>query len=106
MSEKHMWLVYDLSFGGDYDALFTFLDQNRAAECGEGVAYFAYSYQEDLIKELQKDLESAFRPGKDRAYVMYNNNGKMRGKWIFGNRKKAPWSGYALADADTADDEA
>lgn len=106
MPSKHIWLVYDLSFGGDYDSLFTFLDQNMATECGDGVAYFEYEYSDNLIEDLQRELNSVFRPGKDRAYIMYNNNGKMLGKWIFGKRKKAPWSGYALGDADSADDEA
>ena len=106
MPIKSLWLSYDISFGGDYETLFTVLDKYKAKECGEGVAYLKYEYQTDFLEELKQDLSSAIRTAKDRAYVIYKEDGKMHGKWLFGKRKKAPWSGYAFEDTDIADDEA
>lgn len=106
MPTKSVWLSYDMAFGADYDTIFTFLDKCKAKECGEGVAYFVYEYQESFIEELRQELTPTFRATKDRVYIIYKRDGKMRGKWLFGKRKKAPWSGYAFDDADVADDEA
>ena len=32
---------------------------------------------------------------KDRFYVIYQEKGFLKGKFIFGKRKVAPWKGYA-----------
>jgi len=107
MPTKTVWLTYDLSFNGDYDALYAFLDQHEAKECGDSVAYFDYVYKENFVEELKAELGSAVSLQKqDRIYVIFKSDGKLKGKWLFGRRKKAPWSGYAFVEEVVAEDEA
>lgn len=92
-----VWLSFDLGVKGDYDGMYRWLDSQEAKECGDSVACFTYSYSGDLLQSLKQDLDSnvEFDEKKSRVYVIRLVDGKMKGSFILGNRRKAPWTGYA-----------
>lgn len=100
-----IWLSFDLGVRGDFDGLYGFLDTHKAKECGDSVAAFWYEYERDLIKDLTKDLQKNVTVDKrSRVYVIYKApKGKYAGKFIFGNRKSAPWSGFGPSENDEED---
>ena len=93
-----IWISYDLGIKGDYPSLYQWLDEHKAIECGNSVAFLRYEFKVDLLKELKEDLESKvnFSNG-DRVYIIYLNkeDNKMKGTFIRGGRKSSPWTGYA-----------
>jgi len=97
MSNKLIWLSYDLGFKGDYENLYYWLDSHKAKECGNSVATLSYEYKNNLIEELSKDLTDNISLAKnDRIYVIFRDEeDKLKGKFIIGRRKPSPWAGYA-----------
>ena len=114
--KKSIWLSYDFGLKGNYSALFTFLDNNKAIDCGNGLAYFNYENKDDLtdealLEKLKKELSEAVNPSpSDRIYVIWreddNNATAMKGKFLFGKRKAPAWNGYATIGDDNKIDEA
>ncbi|NLJ26497.1 MAG: hypothetical protein GX433_00585 [Deltaproteobacteria bacterium] len=93
--KKLVWISYDLGVKGDYEGLYAWLDNHDAKECGNSVATLEYDYSNDFIEEMQNDLSQNINLAKhDRIYVIWREDGKMKGKFLFGKRKAAPWSGY------------
>lgn len=94
--KKLIWLSYDLGIRGDYESLYSWLDDHEAKECGDSVASFRFSHEEgDLPEALKTELEREVSLNKhSRIYVAYKENGKLKGRFIFGRRKRAPWEGY------------
>lgn len=97
--KKAIWLSYDLGVKGDYDSLYAYLDNHKAVECGDSMAFFNVEVDgtdEDLEKKLKKDIKDNVRLSKtDRIYIIYRRSNKsVGGKFIFGNRKSSPWQGY------------
>ena len=66
-----VWLSYDLGIKGDYESLYSWLDKQKALECGDSIATF---FWED-VENIKED----------------NNTGS----FIVGKRKAAPWDGYS-----------
>ena len=99
--KKSIWLTYDFGLKGNYAALFTFLDNHKAIECGNGSAYFMYENEkglntDDLIEELKQELEEIIAPSSsDRIYVIWKDDNKVKGRFLFGSRKTPPWNGYS-----------
>ncbi len=96
--EKTIWLSYDLGIDGDYENLYTWLDQLKARECGDSLAVLKYKieFESDLPSVLLDDLKSlAALRNKDRIYIIYRDKGKIKGRFITGKRKSPPWEGYA-----------
>ena len=101
--EKAIWLSYDLGIGGDYPGLYKWLDNHKAVECGNSVAYFDYTVDERKLDELPQiiyeDIKGVvdLRPG-DRLYLIRRevtpSVTKVRGSFICGKRKSNPWEGY------------
>ena len=108
--KKAVWISYDLGIKGDYQGLYAWLDDHKAVECGNSVAYIQYEVakETDLIPKLKKELESKieFKPG-DRIYVinsfLVDGEKKFRGKFIIGKRKSNPWEGYGSKTEETID---
>lgn len=100
--KKTVWLTYDLGVKGDYQNLYAWLDDHKAKECGNNLAYFHYDIDtkndEDFVAHLREDLEKTinFQPG-NRIYVVRKkseeDNGSV-GSFIIGKRKANPWEGY------------
>ncbi|MFZ0911812.1 MAG: hypothetical protein WBQ76_11030 [Candidatus Korobacteraceae bacterium] len=102
------WISYDLGLRGNYDQLYAWLDKHSARECGDSVATFlSKKTRAEIVKELAAvfDLSGAQRPSAlsalfgetptaqgPRIYIITMKEG---GKFVFGRRKPAPWTGYA-----------
>lgn len=93
-----IWISYDLGVKGDYPSLYQWLDEYKAVECGNSIAFLKYEFKEDLLKELKEDIENKvnFTNG-DRVYVIFLNeeDHKIKGTFIRGGRKSNPWTGFA-----------
>ena len=101
-----IWLSFDLGVRGDYSSLYTWLDDNGAEECGSSVATLHFTYDGDLVECLKNEIGRAISLSKQsRIYVIYKENGKSKGKYIFGRRKRSPWDGYGTLDDDYGDDD-
>jgi len=87
------WLSYDLGLRGNYEELYTWLDNLEARECGESAATFESVLNTEQIRaELKKILNK-----EARIYLIGSIKGEMRGKFILGRRKaRPPWNGYAV----------
>jgi len=93
--KKIVWLSYDLGVKGDYEALYAWLDNRGAKECGDGVAVLNYEFQKDLVEELKDDLSKNIGLAKrDRVYLVWLEDRKAKGRFLFGFRRAAPWAGY------------
>ncbi|MBS0588564.1 MAG: hypothetical protein JSS37_11575 [Proteobacteria bacterium] len=103
---KSVWISYDLGVKGDYPSLYAWLDNHKAKECGDSVAYLKYELSQDekLAEKLKKELASCVNFAKtDRVYIIFKiEDGTTKGQFIFGKRKASPWEGYG--DALTEDD--
>lgn len=106
--KKTIWISYDLGIKGDYQGLYSWLDDHEAIECGNSVAFMKYEFTGNFKAELKKNLEDnvEFKPG-DRIYIVrgVKVDGKklMRGIFILGKRKSNPWEGYGSKIDDTID---
>jgi len=105
--KKAVWLSYDLGVKGDYEGLYAWLDDHDAIECGDSVSFFNFNVkkQDNLVEELKNDLSKTVNLSqRDRIYVIWkNDDGKIKGKFIFGKRKVSPWEGYGAQE--TVEDE-
>jgi hypothetical protein len=107
-----IWISYDLSVTGDYEGLYTWLDDFGAKECGDSLAYLLWTDtgNGDIPDQIKQSISSYFKydKKKDRIYLVYRektNKDKIsiKGKFIFGSRKASPWEG--LAPKAEEDDE-
>lgn len=93
--KKLIWISYDLGVKGDYEGLYAWLDNHDAKECGNSLATLEYEYTNQLVEEIQKDLSQSISLARhDRVYMIWREDRRMKGKFLFGKRKAAPWSGY------------
>ncbi|GFK93760.1 hypothetical protein NNJEOMEG_01594 [Fundidesulfovibrio magnetotacticus] len=109
MAKKSVFLSYDFEFGGDVESLYEWLDEKGARECVNGLAFFPYEFSGNLLDSLRKDISKAVKLSKkDRLYVVFkeSSSGKMKGDFLFGARKKAPWAGYAVESKEYEDVDA
>lgn len=93
------WLSFDLGLQGDYDSLYGWLDQQGARECGDSVATFkSKKTREQIANELKGLFDEKKKP---RIYLVSMQKG---GKFLFGKRKRAPWTGYADVSVSSGED--
>ncbi|MCY4214583.1 MAG: hypothetical protein OXF68_13300 [Gammaproteobacteria bacterium] len=101
---KSIWLSYDLGVQGDYEGLYAWLDDHQAKECGSSVAFFKYDFQGDLTESLMSDIGGAVSLDKrSRFYVIFKEKDRMKGAYLKGRRKTAPWEGHG-ANGESAED--
>jgi hypothetical protein len=96
--KRAVWLSYDLGIQGNYESLYQWLDIQGAIECGENVAFFKFETDEskDVVDQIKEQLENVIKADSNaRIYVVRRDKGEIRGRFIFGQRKAAPWTGYA-----------
>ncbi len=100
-----VWFSFDLGVTGDYEGMYTWLARQKAEECGDSMAVFKYEHTGDLIAAIKRDIRDnvGIDTKKCRVYVIRLVEGKMKGSFIFGQRRRAPWAGYAET-GDQADD--
>lgn len=101
-----VWLSFDLGVSGDYENMYAWLDDHQAKECGDSVASFRFSCDGDLPESLKTEIENAVSLNKrSRVYVVYRDEGKLKGRYIIGRRKSAPWDGYGTREEYDDDEE-
>ena len=104
-TKKGIWISYDFGLKGDYTGLFTWLDNHQAVECGNGSAFISYDIgslgisddSEKLVETISSDIKEYVKLSKsDRLYIVWkdSNTDKIKGEFISGSRKQAPWEGY------------
>ncbi len=107
--KKTIYVSYDLGLKGDYNGLFTWLDSLEAKECGAGLALLEMDFPENdhdkiynyLKMEIPKHVD--IEPN-DRIYIILRAPDKtMKGRFVFGGRKKAPWFGFSSTEGDSED---
>ena len=116
MKKIVIWLTYDMGVGGDFQGIYSWLDDYEAIECGNNNAFFKYSYpdkiqtDEDFVEHLKKELESKinFIPG-NRIYIIRKSidsekNGKTTGSFILGKRKANSWEGFGTKTENSIDE--
>lgn len=103
-----LWISYDFGIHGDYEGIYAWLDEHDAIECGDSVAFIHYDHADDLIDDLRADLDHSVEiTKKTRIYVIWKEpeTRKIKGRFVFGNRKAAPWTGYAVTEEVMEDEE-
>jgi hypothetical protein len=104
--ESLIWVSFDLGVSGDYENMYAWLDDHQAKECGDSVASFRFSCDGDLPESLKTEIENAVSLNKrSRVYVVYRDGGKLKGRYIIGRRKSAPWDGYGTREEHDDDEE-
>ena len=105
---KLVWISFDLGVNGDYEGMYAWLDNHAAKECGDSVAIIQHEPRGDLIAELQQELKTNVKlTARSRVYMIYRgDDGKIKGTWLVGSRKQAPWTGYGSLEDEGTTDEA
>lgn len=98
-SKRRYWVSFDFGLGGSYREFYEWLDSRDASECGVGVATFLSDKSRDaLAGEIKHLLRDQVRP---RVYLISMGEG---GRFVVGNRKAAPWTGYSVRNASVVDE--
>lgn len=101
--EKSFWLCYDFGIRGDYQSLFQFLDEHNAIECGAGMAYFTVPIENNSDPDIEEAVilrtknaivDRIKTTTGDRLYLIWRQQNSVKGVFLVGNRKDAPWVGY------------
>jgi len=101
-----IWLSYDLGATGDYEGMYSWLENHGAKECGSSVAFLKnYKFRNDLLEELKKDIsKSVTLNPRSRIYLIFNDKNEcLRGQYLVGRRKAPPWTGFGDADEQEID---
>lgn len=107
---KRVWLIYDLGFDGDYKRLYEWLDNIEAKECVMGGATFMYEFHTEtedrdvVFRELEQEIPVDIEANPStRIYAVTKVGDNILGRFLFGNRKTAPWYGSSHHEADGED---
>jgi len=100
--QRLWWLALDIGVRSDPRALFEWLDQVGAKECGESVAAFKLDSDE---ASLAKRLSGLVSDGI-RLYLIgrHDGAGGQFGR-LSGGRKRPPWEGFATDKGDIEAEE-
>lgn len=94
-----VWLSFDLGVSGDYESMYAWLDEREAKDCGSSVACFWFEHHGDVAKTIKAEIEDRVSLNKrSRIYIVYQEESRMRGSFIIGGRKSAPWDGYGIQE--------
>lgn len=107
---RRVWLIYDLGFDGDYSRLYDWLDRIGAKECVMGGATFMFDFQTEddnrdkIFKELESEIPVNIEENPStRIYAITKAGESIVGRFLFGNRKTAPWYGISHHEAGDED---
>jgi hypothetical protein len=111
--KKAIRISYDFGLRGDYKGLYTWLDNHDALDCGQGLAFLKYkanaeTSSKDLMNQVLKELKQAVKLNKsDRIYIICKDSEskKVKGDFMNGSRKAAPWEGYGDLEGQNIEDE-
>ena len=103
-----IWISYDLGLRGDYPRLYAWLDDHKAKECGDSIAYLRYEHSGNLLAELKKELLPLVKDNAAaRLYVVRTQKDPIagtRGIFIAGKRKAPAWSGFGSTGTQEVDE--
>jgi len=103
---KAVFLSFDLGVRGDYEGLYRWLDAQGARECGDSVAFFNFESKQDLLSDVRKSLQKSIEiTPKTRIYLIYRDGSKIKGQFLFGQRKAPAWTGYAPPKTGEKDED-
>ena len=104
--KKTIWVSFELGVSGDYEGMYAWLDGHGGKECGDSIAVIEYEPRKDLLAELKSDIQQSVEMDKkSRVYVIYrSDDSKMKGTFLFGRRKQAPWTGYGASSEESSDE--
>jgi len=105
--KQAIWLSYDLGVRGDYEGIYTWLDERDGSECGDSLAFLKYGFSGDLIESLEQDIRQSIDvTKKTRIYVVWYDvkSKSMKGRFILGTRQAPPWTGYASVEEKFEDE--
>ncbi len=102
-----IWLSYDLGVSGDYEGMYSWLENHGAKECGSSVAFLkSYEFEGDLLESLKADVgDTVTLNRRSRIYVIFNDNGHLRGRYVVGKRKAPPWTGFGDESEQEVDED-
>jgi hypothetical protein len=106
---KSFWLSYDMGLKGDNESLFSFLDTVGATECVSNLAYFTYEcHTDDYPNEIKNIIKDEVKIDKnDRFYLIWKDEaGAIKGRFLFGGRKRSPWEGFGRVTIEDESDTA
>lgn len=102
-----IWLSFDLGVRGDFTGLFAWLDDRKAKECGDGVAFLKFEWTEDLKAELEAELRAHIEVTKQTRIYVVRQKGvddlRPLGTWIIGSRRSPPWTGFGSMSTQQPD---
>jgi hypothetical protein len=103
---KTVWVSFDLGVSGDYEGMYAWLDNRAGKECGDSLAVIQFEPQRDLVSELKNDLGNSVELNKkSRIYIVYkSDDGKVKGTFLYGTRRQAPWTGYGASAEESSDE--
>lgn len=107
MTKNAFWISYDLGLKGDYSGIYAWLDSVGAKECGDSMAFFSLDNFNGKLDSIKNEISKSVALNKtDRIYLKYldSKSKKMKGVFLFGGRKSAPWEGYATENLATVED--
>ena len=94
-----VWLSFDLGVSGDYETMYAWLDEKEAKDCGSSVACFWFEHDGDVAKTIKAEIEDRVSLNKrSRLYIVYREQNRVKGRFIIGGRKSAPWDGYGIQE--------
>jgi len=113
MANIVIWLSYDLGVSGDFQGLYSWLDDHEAIECGNSMAFLKFNYPASVSNDAQldefikTDLDEKvkFAP-TNRIYIIRKSIDKQKtiGNYLVGKRKANPWEGYGTKTTNTVDE--
>jgi len=64
-----------------------------------------YNVENNQIEDLKKDLsDNVDIKKRDRIYLIWKQDNKIKGKYLFGKRKTSPWEGYGYYETEPDED--
>jgi len=106
MADKTIWISFDLGLKGDYTGLYAWLDKYAAKECGNSLAVLKYDIEGNIPESIEQDIQKSVQLAPtDRVYVIWKDDtGLVKGKFINGGRKRAPWIGFGQSGDSQIED--
>jgi hypothetical protein len=107
--KKTVWISFDLGVSGDYEGMYAWLAEHDAKECGDSMALVKVDdARGGIVPAVRRDIKKSVKlTPRSRMYMVYRNeDDKVKGTWLVGSRKQAPWTGYGKLVGEAVTDEA
>ena len=104
---KWIWISFDLGVNGDYEGMYAWLDDHAAKECGDSFALVVFKSRGKIVAEVSNDIKKHVKlTPRSRIYMLHRGDDtNVKGHWLVGKRKQAPWTGYGTLKGEGTSDE-